>query len=922
MIKSGVKKDMSRFCVIDIGSTTTKAKLFAWKDRWQFCRYESPTTVEKPHEDVMIGVANALQGLSQVSGTALVENGKPTIPCFATSSAGGGLAVVVAGLVRDVTARSGERVARGAGAIIQDVIALDDGRSPYRKIELLRTLRPDMVLLAGGFDGGAVYGPVFMSELLVQSGLRPKLSDDIRLPVIYAGNADARGYVRETLSDAFSYFEVPNLRPASNIENLDPAREALHDTFLNHVMSQALGYEKLSDLVDAQVIPTPSAVERLLKLISEEMGKRILAIDIGGATTDVFTAVEGKVVRTVSANLGMSYSILNVAEQVGIDTVTHRVGPTADPMDLYNRIGNKHLNPTSLPGTRDDVTLECVMASLAISEAVNEHLGILRGETISMSAEDLGWSRLKSLVKSRKMRFSEQLLSNYDLVIGSGGILSHSPRCAAAMILVNALQPVGTMDIAIDNAFMFPHLGVLTQFDPQLAMEILKDIGLIRLGKLIAPWGKSPREKAVLSLSSGEAFREVKGGRVEWIESSEIGGKRTKVKCRRMKLDVKSVTVDSETPAIVADTRGRPIEGKYDCGLPDDHVPEAREMSTDDDTRIHRGEITTVRRLAVPGEALVSVGDEVDSDSVVAKSVREFPRPFFINIPKRLNMSPEEARQHILIAVGGKVRVNDIVAEHETVMKRRIVKSPVKGTIEKLLPNGVMVIREEIEQVEGHTTVNVAEELLIRPESLAPYVKVSVGQEVERDQWLAEYRAPSGARKTCISPMRGRVREINLKYGIIIIDPIREELQLRAWLPGRVESTSDRGCTISSHGYVIRGLWGNGGESSGILTDEIEDAGAPQIVLSGHADRDMIISCVEAKVSGLISSTLEFVACIQINPPFPVIVLSRFGESHEADNQYELLASNIGRFVAMNASTQLRAGVVRPTILVVNHATD
>jgi len=921
MIKSGVRKDMSRFCVLDIGSTTTKAKLFTRRDRWRFCRYESPTTVEKPHEDVMIGVGNALDGLSQVSGLSLVENGKPVIPCFATSSAGGGLAVVVAGLVSDVTARSGERVARGAGAIIQDVIALDDGRTPYRKIELLRTLRPDMVLLAGGFDGGAVFGPVFLSELLVQSGLKPKLSDDIKLPVIYAGNEDARGYVRETLSDVFSYFEVPNIRPASNVENLDPAREALHDTFMNHVMSRAPGFEKLGDLVDAQVIPTPSAVAKLLKLLSEETGKRILAVDIGGATTDVFTAVNGNVIRTVSANLGMSYSILNVAEQVGIDTVTDRVGPEADPMDLYNRIGNKHVNPTSLPGTRDDVTLECVMASLAISEAVDEHMSILRGETISMSAEDLGWSRLKRLVKSRKKRSSEQLLNNYDLVIGSGGMLSHSPRRAAAMMLINALQPVGTMDIAVDNAFMFPHLGVLTQIDPQLAMEILKDIGLIKLGKLIAPSGQPPRKKTVLSLSSGDTVREVEGGCVEWIEYSEIGGKRIQVMCRRMKLDVKSMTIDSETPAIVADTRGRPIEGKYDFGLPDDHVPETRDLSADDDTGIRRGEITAVRRLAVPGEALVSEGDEVDSGSVVAKSVREFLRPFFVNIPERMNMSPDEAEQHILKSVGDKVRINDIIAELDTIMKRKIVKSPVSGTIEKLLPNGVMIIREEMEMVEGHATVNVAEEFSLRPESLAPYVRVSVGQEVEKGQWLAEYLSPSGARKMCYSPMRGKIREINLKYGIIIIDPIREELELRAWLPGRVESTSDYGCTIGNRGYEIRGLWGNGGESSGILTDEIMKAGASHIVLTEYADSNMIDFCVEAKVAGLISSTLDLMACIRINPEFPVIVLNQFGRSNVADNKYELLANNIGRFVAMNADTQLRAGVVRPTIFVVNQAT-
>jgi len=98
------------------------------------------------------------------------------------------LAVVVAGLVKAVTSTSAERVALGAGSIILDIIALDDGRTPYRKIDMLKKLRPDMFLLAGGFDGGAVFGPVFLAELLNQSGLRPKLSAKVKLPVIYAGN--------------------------------------------------------------------------------------------------------------------------------------------------------------------------------------------------------------------------------------------------------------------------------------------------------------------------------------------------------------------------------------------------------------------------------------------------------------------------------------------------------------------------------------------------------------------------------------------------------------------------------------------------------------------------------------------------------------------------------------------------------------
>ena len=168
--------DAGRFCITDVGSTNTKAVLFRRDPDWRYSSEEVPTTVEKPHEDVMVGVIAALRALEADSGETLLADGKPTIPFFATSSAGGGLAMVVSGLVREITAESADRVALGAGAIVLEVLAMNDGRSPYRKIEDLKNLRPDMVLLAGGFDGDALTGPVFSAELLLESDLHPKLN--------------------------------------------------------------------------------------------------------------------------------------------------------------------------------------------------------------------------------------------------------------------------------------------------------------------------------------------------------------------------------------------------------------------------------------------------------------------------------------------------------------------------------------------------------------------------------------------------------------------------------------------------------------------------------------------------------------------------------------------------------------------------
>ena len=313
--------------IVDIGSTTTKAVLFRPADgRWEMVRREAPTTVEAPHEDVKVGLLAALGALEEAAGERILDGDRPVRPILLTSSAGGGLAMVVTGLVKEVTSRSAERAALGAGAVVQDVVALNDGRVPYRKIEDLKRQRPDMVLFAGGFDGDAVSGPVFLAEILRQADLHPKLDASAALPVLYAGNVNARDLVRDTLGDGTLFRDVPNLRPASERENLEDARAAIHEMFMEHVMSHAPGYGALGSWVGSPILPTPSALARILETATRDSDVRMLVVDVGGATTDVFTAAGGQVFRTVSANLGMSYSALNVAEAGGFETIRQVLG--------------------------------------------------------------------------------------------------------------------------------------------------------------------------------------------------------------------------------------------------------------------------------------------------------------------------------------------------------------------------------------------------------------------------------------------------------------------------------------------------------------------------------------------------------------------------------------------------------------------
>src|SRR5256714_868431 len=218
--------EVNSILATDCGSTTTKAILIE-KQGAEYrlvVRGEAPTTVEAPFDDVTVGVTNAMREVEELAGGTYLEHGKVLTPSrgprhgadlyLSTSSAGGGLQMTVAGVVKAMSAESAQRAALGAGAIIMDVIAVDDGRKEHEKVERIRALRPDMLLMAGGTDGGTVSHLIDLAEMVVSADPRPRLGVGLRIPVIYAGNREARQSVQELIGKQVDLRLVENLRPA------------------------------------------------------------------------------------------------------------------------------------------------------------------------------------------------------------------------------------------------------------------------------------------------------------------------------------------------------------------------------------------------------------------------------------------------------------------------------------------------------------------------------------------------------------------------------------------------------------------------------------------------------------------------------------------------------------------------------------
>jgi len=562
----------------DVGSTTTKARFFHRKEgEWRFLvAGEAPTTVETPYEDVTMGVQNAVREVEELTGHKILSpdgsgivvpyNGNIGVDLYCTtSSAGGGLQMMVTGLIMSMTAESANRAALGAGAIVMDVIARDDGRLPYQKIQRIRSLRPDMILLAGGTDGGASSHVMEIAEMIKASEPKPRLGVGYKLPIIYAGNKNLRPQIEKLMSENFALDMVDNIRAVLEVENTEPARRAVHELFMEHVMSHAPGYTKLMKWTDVDIMPTPAGEGMAMQLIADTFKENVLGVGLGGATTNVYSIVEGKFVRSVSANLGMSYSVTNVMKEAGIANIVRWIPFNLDEEEVSSRLMNKMIRPTTIPQTLEDLIVEHSVAREAL------RLGLVHHRTIATRLKGVQTQRTISDMFDQAVEDTYVQMMVIDILAGTGGLLSHAPRRIQSMlILTDAWQPEGVTKMFQDSVFMMPHLGVLSTVYRDAAWSIFDKDCLVRLGTCVAPAGTGelgvPVMKVEMTMPGGESLvAELNLGEVKLIPLAE-GQEAKAVIAPARHFDMgdgpgKAVekTITGGVAGVLLDARGRPL---------------------------------------------------------------------------------------------------------------------------------------------------------------------------------------------------------------------------------------------------------------------------------------------------------------------------------------------------------------------------
>jgi uncharacterized protein (TIGR01319 family) len=392
---------------------------------------------------------------------------------YACSSAAGGLRIVAAGLVPELTAEAARLAALGAGGKVLKTYSYE---LTSKDVQEISDLNPDIFLLCGGTDGGnkatVIHNANVISEI------------NTSFPVIYAGNKSAaETVVSVLLNKGIEVFECENVMPEFGVLNIEPVKAKIRELFLKRIV-KARGLTRINKIIDGILMPTPSAVLLAVSLISTGSGQEkgigdLIAMDIGGATTDIFSICDGRpknagVIlkgiqepvekRTVEGDLGVSYSAFSTLEMIGLDKFSEAIG--LERATVLSCIKNMQNNCQF--DCEYEYNMEKVkhgLASAAAELAVDRHAG-----RISEHYSPMG----PVYVQTGKD------LTNVSTIIGIGGVLVHSKN--PSDILAKALFNQGTPNILkpykanmyIDRKYIMAAMGMAGLYWPEKAIRIIK----------------------------------------------------------------------------------------------------------------------------------------------------------------------------------------------------------------------------------------------------------------------------------------------------------------------------------------------------------------------------------------------------------------------------------------------------------------
>ena len=459
---------MTAIALVDFGSTFTKLTITEAGTGRLLATAQAPTTADT---DVMEGYRMALDRmLAQVPGRPRI------VRRLAASSAGGGLRVAAIGLVPEYTEAAARQAALNAGARI--VLTLS-GRLDERAVAALEEARPEIVLFSGGTDGGQRAQVLENAEALSAARIESR--------IVVACNRDAAAAVADMLRPAKRVRVVANVLPAIGRLDIEPARAAIHDEFIRHVI-RGKGLSRAEEFHEAVIMPTPEAVLRATRLLAAGAdGARaadVVVIDLGGATTDVHAAIAPKPVpvgirtgglpalplrRTVEGDLGMRWSAPGALDADGDWLEAEGRAAGKCPEELRRACGRRQREPDYLPESPGEARIDSALATACVTHALRRHCGILSTVYVPGQGTDF-------VQRGADLR-------DVPLVIGTGGVLSRHAAGEAVLRAALERRAQGSLTprtpaLALDRRYVLAAAGLLSTADETGARALLADQGL------------------------------------------------------------------------------------------------------------------------------------------------------------------------------------------------------------------------------------------------------------------------------------------------------------------------------------------------------------------------------------------------------------------------------------------------------------
>jgi uncharacterized protein (TIGR01319 family) len=439
------------YLVAEIGSTTTLVTAFnVHRDKNDKIFVDTPfqgkacTTVLDG--DVTIGLKNAIKDIENKINESLSWR-----KMLATSSAAGGLKITVHGLMEQMTVKAAKEAALGAGGIIKMVTA---GKMRKSDIKRIHDIDPNMIMIAGGTDYGERETAIFNAELIS--------AEKFNKPIVYCGNIENREEIKEIFEGQELYI-IDNVYPRVDELNVEPARKIIQDAFEKNII-KAPGMNKIKQLVDGSIMPTPGAVMESSKILYDKIGD-LVVLDVGGATTDVHSVTEGskvildmlvnpepKAKRTVEGDLGIFVNSKNVIELLDI----------RDLGELNKEYIADHIK--AIPNEEEDIKASCLLTKKAVDVAVNRHIGTIKRK-YSGESGFIAYGKDLSQVK---------------YIIGTGGALTRLPNGERTLLEIRYLKDDITMlprrgaKALIDKDYIMACAGVLSKEDKEAAGALLR----------------------------------------------------------------------------------------------------------------------------------------------------------------------------------------------------------------------------------------------------------------------------------------------------------------------------------------------------------------------------------------------------------------------------------------------------------------